>query len=211
MPRIELFKLVDGEIQFDRIELLLIPAFKEIIRRDQGSPGDTQARKKLFAFKEFHYLYLIADYQSFCNMHGHDDNEAHVYAVTEADLPEDYKPDLSVRSAIRKYKDEQYDISREFINQLRIIFKGSLIRIGRMRTSIDHAFSGGNLTEEQVEKVIKMQQDLFDIAAALPEQITRLNNAEKELDKLQETKQKIRGGEDIPSSANPETTLGHEQ
>ena len=144
-------------------------------------------------------------------MYGHDESEAHEYAVVEAGLPEDYEQDGGMKLAIRVYRENQYDISREFINQLRIIFKGSLLRVGRIRQSIDYAFRGGNLTEEQIDKVIKMQKELFEIAAALPEQITRLNKAEKDLDKLQETKQKIRGGDDIPSSANPETALGHDQ
>jgi len=61
----KLFEIDDAlTVQLNKPWILLIPEFEAIYRRDKGSPGDTQARNKLRARKEFSFIYFFVDFNS---------------------------------------------------------------------------------------------------------------------------------------------------
>ena len=47
------------KVELNKAELLLIPEFSALIRRDRGSEGDHDGRKKFHARKEFTFIYFL--------------------------------------------------------------------------------------------------------------------------------------------------------
>lgn len=61
----KLFEIDDTlTVQLNKPWILLIPEFETIFKRDKGSVGDTQARYKLRARKEFSFIYFFVDFNS---------------------------------------------------------------------------------------------------------------------------------------------------
>lgn len=80
-----------------------IVEFDKIIRRDRGSPGDSQGRKKLQATKELTYIYHMCNFQSpfatYTNEEERSEKVAKSLGLT------DWKPDDLVIEAQDKYKE----------------------------------------------------------------------------------------------------------
>lgn len=95
----------EGILELNKKEARDIPAFKEIIIRDKGGKifGDYDGRKKLFAYKELMYVYLVTHPSS---IYRDLPKEAkHLKAKAFADLPEDWKVDELINNAIEAYKE----------------------------------------------------------------------------------------------------------
>lgn len=206
MHKVKLFELKQGSISLAKDEVLLIPEFQFIYKRDKGSPGDSEGRKKLRAFKEFSYIYYIADIDSPCNAQGMKGREAHEFAVRNSGLETKYKPDDHIKGAIKKYKELTVDINRELITTLLGIFRNTLLRVKKIDESLNE-FLDGPVSVSDTEQVVKLQKELFQISTELPGQIERLNTALEQV-KLMETKGELmKGGDEIPESAMPDTSI----
>jgi hypothetical protein len=107
-----------GNLSINRVEVALHDCFNKILRRDRGTGGDSQGKKKQQAFKELTYIYQIADVLSIPNRHGYSDKEREVYAKEIAGLESTWKPDNTMLEAIDVYRDEQKDISHDVILEL---------------------------------------------------------------------------------------------
>ena len=207
MQKPKIFELKNGELALAKDEILLVPEFSYILKRDRGSQGDAQGRKKLRAYQEFHYVYLIADYESPCNKQGMTDKEAHEYAIKEIGLPEGYKPDEHLYRAIEKYRKLIYNLDKEAIESLLRIFRRVLSRIGNIDTFIQDLLDRDDATEDQIDKYVKYQKELFNLATDLPKYIERLSEAITKV-KLTETSGDIaRGGGEVPDSYDPDKSL----
>ena len=76
---IRLFQISENmELQLNKEWILMIKEFAEILKRDRGSPGDTQGRRKLKAMKQLTYVYLMEDFLS--PFREEDDYNKHVSA-----------------------------------------------------------------------------------------------------------------------------------
>lgn len=51
-------------VTLNKVELLLIPEFKALVRRSRKCEGDHDGRKKLWALKEFTFIYYYCDWKS---------------------------------------------------------------------------------------------------------------------------------------------------
>lgn len=109
-----LFKLENNLLVLDKDSLRGVPEFKKILERDRGSEGDSQGRLKLRAWKEFYYIYYIADFRSNGNLAGFNDKELHLRGVKEADLEATFKPDDDIRKAIEVYKQTLLEITPSY-------------------------------------------------------------------------------------------------
>lgn len=90
-------------------------AFEAIIKRDKGSPGDTQARLKLRAKKDFTFIYHFVGYRSKYRKYAEEERLAK--AIEEADLPEGYKweKDTAMVEAMELYKELQWTLDVEML------------------------------------------------------------------------------------------------
>jgi hypothetical protein len=89
-------------IKLNREWIYLTPEFAALLRRDKGSDGDYDGRRKLKATKEFTFIYFYVDFASPLRDYEPSEKrkEALIYAqLTEADI------DSVVDTALRKYED----------------------------------------------------------------------------------------------------------
>lgn len=118
-----LFRVENDLLVIDKDETRAIPEFKVILERDKGAKGDTDGRKKFRAFKEFLYIYYVADFESFLSRGGYNEKEKHKLAIKEAGLEEDFKVDNDIKNAIEKYSSTQLLIMPA-LSTLSTIIKG---------------------------------------------------------------------------------------
>lgn len=86
-------------------ELLMIPIFKELIKRKRPIDGDYDGRLKHFNMMELAYIYFMGVWDSKFKLHKESDK---ILAVKKLiGLPEEWKPDLSVLEALNTYVELQ--------------------------------------------------------------------------------------------------------
>ena len=83
----ELFRIKDGEVQPINSREAQLKQVKEILKRDKGSLGDSDGRKKDFAYKELGAVYWIADFRSPGRMNGYEGKDLLEDAIKNYDLP----------------------------------------------------------------------------------------------------------------------------
>lgn len=119
--KIELFEL-DSEthmVDLNKVWISTIKEFKVILRRDKGSDGDIDGRRKLQAQKEFTFIYHFCDFKSKFREYSEVDKLSE--CLRNADLPVDldiYKDD-GLLIAIERYKKFQNTATLKLLNELR--------------------------------------------------------------------------------------------
>lgn len=100
---IKLFELGDNYlIDLNKDWISTISEFKDILRRDKGSKGDTQGRAKLQASKEFTYIFHMVDFRSpYENFPVEERKER---ALADAGITEYQSEDDLIIEALAKYK-----------------------------------------------------------------------------------------------------------
>lgn len=91
-----------GVLEVNKPEIRNLKAFKSILERDKGGKvkGDSDGRKKAFAFREFMYIYLVAsEYSIYASL---PDEARKIKAQKEANLPDKWKEDDLIRTACKK-------------------------------------------------------------------------------------------------------------
>ena len=101
-----LYDNVNHELRLNEPEILLIKEFAELWTNDRNiSKEDPKGIKKLRAFKEFTYMYLMIDWQShYSQFTEAERNEA---AKQDSGITEEEFNDPLFRAACRKYRDMQ--------------------------------------------------------------------------------------------------------
>lgn len=204
----KLFIFKDGDIVINKVEILTIPSFTTILRRDKGSVGDNDGRKKLMAFKEFAYIYHVADVNSKPNKAGLNRADARQYAREKADLPEDWKEDSVVKQAIRDYIDESDSLPRRTILELIKTYAFILKAIPKVRRRIEGIIDANEqLTPDQAAEILNATKVLLELGKDIPVQTNKLMSAINDLEKMDEkAKLKLLKGskEAVPDSAMPD-------
>ena len=129
----KLFKLSNGVLELDREEVTLYRQLRVLLIRDKDSEG----RKKLQAFREFLYIYLCCDFESYPNRHGLNEQETHNFAIDQANLPSDYIPDSAVIEAMDFYVSEDTSIVKELITELNATFRNNIKIVRKLRGRIN--------------------------------------------------------------------------
>lgn len=94
----------ENEIELNKDFVLLNPIYEKIYKRDKGSKGDTQARKKLMAQRDFKLLYFMwnpnSDYAEYVN---EDERLEKVLELLDIDK-NDFESDDDLTKAFRYYE-----------------------------------------------------------------------------------------------------------
>lgn len=98
---ISIFKVENNILSFNKEEAREFPAFKEIIIRDKGSEGDSQGRKKIQAFKELFYIYLV--YNPSSMFRELPDKARKLAAKNHVGLEDSWEEDEAIKNAIKEY------------------------------------------------------------------------------------------------------------
>jgi len=203
------FKFESGELILDKPELALYPEFSTLIKRDKGSDGDVDGRKKKKAFAEFTYIYFTTDFNSFPNKHGFSPKQVHEYAVDMAKLPKDYIADNEVKSAMNCYRKLVTSLSKEIRQELLKSFNNSPKVISKIRNKVDDLLSTDLNDEKDIIMLVECQKQLLQIATDVPKKLLELREVDK-LVQMDEEKTDVnigRGGGEIPLSADPENDM----
>lgn len=201
------FKYEDGMLILNKDEIFLYEPFKKILKRDRGSEGDAQGRLKLWAFKEFTYIYMICDYDAYPNIHGLDEEEAKLYAKKIAKLPDLWDEDDEIKDAIDEFRRLQLDAQKELIIDLITTFRSFLLRVRYIRGGIEKIGRLTTIKEAQIVSTHEYMKELFDIAARTPVYIDSLNKALVAIEKQEKVGQNVRGGGNIGDSMNPDEAI----
>lgn len=95
-----------GQVFLNKPELLLIKEFADLLNDNRNKcPEDKTGKKHLRAFKEFTYIWLAIDWQSFYN--NDPEQIRHEQALQDSGLTEDEFNNPEFRAACRKYKSIQ--------------------------------------------------------------------------------------------------------
>lgn len=196
----KLFKIINGDIEINKTELLISIPFRTIIRRDTH-------RNKYKAFNELCYIYYIADLKSLPNLKGYTKTETHVYALEKSGLDINWKPDKVVLDAIELYKDTQSNLSKSTINELLKTFRFIDKVIRKVRVSIEELLVNDKLTKDQALEVIGLIETVIKLGKDVPMLSKELNIAVSELYEEEETDVDLMRGtkERVPNSANPDS------
>lgn len=195
----------DNNVTINKIEITTYPAFNKILRRDTGSKGDADGRKKIQAFKEFAYIYQFADVLSEPNRQGYDDVERIKYAKKHAGLDEDWKIDSTIAEAIDIYKSEQTDISTDIILELLKTFRLSKKVITRVRQSLEKKLLVDSFNNDVAVEVLGLIETSINFGRDIPTLTKELNKAITEVQFNIENAELMRGSKlPIPRSAMPE-------
>jgi hypothetical protein len=203
----KVFALEEGHIVLDRAEIALEKEFNNLLRRDNPCEEDKNSIKKIMAFKEFRYIYELCDYNSYCNQSGKSDKEAHEYAIKEACLPDNWKPDSEVKAAMIKYRKLNTSVSRELYVELSAAFHNSSRVIKKLNEEINKVLEKEDISPTDVAILVDNQQKLLNMATALPKQIETLSKAEDLVKMSEGAKVVRRGGGEVEDSMNPEESL----
>lgn len=206
----KLFTIKDNNIVINKPEVLTIPAFTNILRRDKGSPGDFDGRKKYKAFKEFAYIYHMADVKSVPNANGFNKAKANKYAIEKSGLDKDYKPDKVVREAIAIYKEAQDTLPRRTIMELTKTYSFLQNVFIKVRTNIEDILTTDKLTKDQTIEVLDLINVLIQQGEKLPTLTEKLTSAIGQLERADEKNNNtiMRGtDEPVPQSADPDRDL----
>lgn len=203
-----LFVYKSGQLSLYKDEILLHPELAEILVRDKGSVGDSDGRKKLQAWKEFTYLYMICDYASYPNQKGYSEIEAHKYAIDVANLPDTWIPDKIVLAAMDFYVEANMSIAKEVAKELLASFKNSAKVVKKLRDTTNTLLEKTSLSSVESGQLADIQQTIMAISTALPKHLKALRESEELIKK--EDKEGVigRGGEAISDSQDPDTAIG---
>jgi len=216
-----LFKVEGGLLVLDKEEIRAISCFRTVLERDKGSEGDHDGRKKYYAFKEFYYIYWVADLFSAGNKGGYSEKEIHKQAIKESRLDDNYKPDKLVKECISYYREEQLSslptlaalsnlikgirlseqISQKMINNIQVIIDtGEERRLKQLENNepID-------IAQESIEAqgLIGLLEQLTKIANTIPKTLNTLKDLQEQVTKEQSGSQFVRGGHKKGNRADP--------
>ena len=206
----KLFSLRDGEIVINKIEILTIPCFTNILRRDKGSQGDSSGRKKLQAFKEFAYIYHMADVKSLPSRSGYKYKMAAEYSKEKAGLDDNWKADDLVNEGIAVYIKEQTSLPKTTI--LNLISTYAIINtvVDKLRATIEEAASQDIIGIDKATELFKIIALLIEQGDEVPKLTAKLTSAISQLELAddKESRDTLRGSESfVPDSAYPDKQL----
>ena len=193
-----------GNISINRVEVALHDCFNKILRRDRGTGGDSQGKKKQQAFKELTYIYQIADVLSIPNRHGYSDKEREVYAKEIAGLEPTWKPDNTMLEAIDVYRDEQKDISHDVILELLRTFRLTKTVLSKVRQNIEKKLLTDAMNNDVANELLGLVNTSIKYGRDIPILTKELNKALTEIQSTIESGDLMRGSKvEVPDSAIP--------
>ena len=196
----------DVNLVVNKEEILTYPTFNIILRRDKGSKGDTQARLKLQAFKEFAYIYHMSDVMSKPNRSGYDSKEKIEYSTKAAGLDKDWIADDIINEAIVIYQEEQANISNDVIAELLKTFRLTKKVMIRVRESLELKLKNQAFNNDVAREVLSLIETTIRYGRDIPELSKELNKALTEIQFNADNLDLMRGNKlPVPDSANPDT------
>lgn len=166
-------------------EILLIKEFKELMDDERNiCDEDPKGIKHLLAYKEFTYIWLALDWQSFYS--DYSEQERHQAALQDSQLTREQFNDPKFRAACRRYRDIQ-----ESIISIKLL-KSSQEMVNKF---IDYFHSlDPQERDPQTGKPIWKVKDIQAELTNLPKVIDQLKQVEGYVKKEMQEQSQLRGG-----------------
>lgn len=166
-------------------EILLIKEFKELMDDERNiCDEDHKGSKHLLAYKEFTYIWLALDWQSFYS--DYSEQERHQAALQDSQLTKEQFNDPKFRAACRRYRDIQ-----ESIISIKLL-KSSQEMVNKF---IDYFHSlDPQERDPQTGKPIWKVKDIQAELTNLPKVIDQLKQVEGYVKKEMQEQSQLRGG-----------------
>ena len=177
-------------------ECLLIPEFLEIWTRQYKIDGDRLGAKKTRNLQEFGYIYFHGVYDSRYK-HITDPIERDKKIKSIVKLPEDWKPDVTVKTAIEIFRDSQVTSSSMLVDSI----EGANVDLSKWIITKRLALQGGNTSPKDVSEILS-------IISEIPKMIRDTKEARTILDKEQEKQVTGRNGRKPNLFEVPEVSEG---
>ena len=200
------FKLIDGDITFNKGVVLNLALPRKIIRRDRGGKlnGDWDGTKKLFAMRELCYAWYLVNVNSPGVKQGLVGRELHEKAVHELQLPPDYKPDALINEFIEYYRSYHDGAVVKTIKQLisgfKIIFDSNEVLLSHIKKAVKQADVG----VDKIMEINKAQRELMNVSNTIPKLAAELKALLIEFNSIEENLGVGLGGVNITSSMIPD-------
>lgn len=172
-------------IILNKPEILLIKEFKELMDDERNiCDEDPKGSKHLLAYKEFTYIWLALDWQSFYS--DYSEQERHQAALQDSQLTREQFNDPKFRTACRRYRDIQ-----ESIISIKLL-KSSQEMVNKF---IDYFHSlDPQERDPQTGKPIWKVKDIQAELTNLPKVIDQLKQVEGYVKKEMQEQSQLRGG-----------------
>ena len=175
----------NGEVILEKGEILLIREFAALMENKRNiCKEDSTGEKHLRAYREFTYIWLAIDWESFYK--DYSEQERHQEALKDANLSEEEWNDPVFRAACRKYRELQ-----ESIRSIRMLHSSQ-----KMVDKFIDYFDAVDPQErdDQSGKPIWKVKDMQSELANLPKVLDELKEVEQRVKKEMEEQSQIRGG-----------------
>lgn len=172
-------------VTLNKPEILLIKEFKELMDDERNiCDEDPKGSKHLLAYKEFTYIWLALDWQSFYS--DYSEQERHQAALQDSQLTKEQFNDPKFRAACRRYRDIQ-----ESIISIKLL-KSSQEMVNKF---IDYFHSlDPQERDPQTGKPIWKVKDIQAELTNLPKVIDQLKQVEGYVKKEMQEQSQLRGG-----------------
>lgn len=204
---INFIKLIEGEVTIVKEELLEIPEFAEVIRKDKGGiiQGDYDGRKKLFAKKQFALGWWVIDLNSPANLAGYTKKECLEDGIKQLGFPDGWKPDPVFKDFLLKYEQlyERYAIA-VMVKEILRSFQLSAKSIEKIRNNIERLQKQEVLNHDDINTMMASLKEVIKFATDIPKQISSLKDSLEDARREEKDTKFARGNVAITKSMMPE-------
>ena len=203
----------DGVLKLHREEIATIKEFNNLLRRKNPCSEDEDGSKKIMNFKEFIYIYHLCDYESYPNQNGLSDKDAHIWAMQNATIHGNWKPDDVVKDAMVRYMEISKSPARELSKEILATLTLSTKLTKRLREHIENSLVklDTGTTEEKnsidLNQLVTNLNTVIDISNRLPKQIENMKAVKKLIADEEGQVEVIRGGGEVHDSMNPDNEI----
>ena len=203
----KLFKInEDKSLEINREEVYLIEAFNVILRRDRGSKGDIDGRKKFVALRDFKVIYYMSSINSTPSRLGLSEKETIAFLKENIGLPDDFKIDKELKAAIDvANKIEETASSFLLINSIKSLNVTSKV-LGVISNKIQEKLSIIETNDDdesikQITNVINLSNEILKLTSNIPRTLEEIEKVQTKIFKEREDKLYARGGVEINERA----------
>lgn len=175
-------------------DLKLISEFNEIIKRDKGSEGDSQGRRKLRASREFAYIYHFNDYRS--PYQRYSEKERHERLKKDLDLGEKWDVDSVIRVAQQKYIELNHTPAIQALMEARQTLNTSAEVNRKIREQIMRVMDEDELDPETLQQANNLLEKTLDNNTKIPKVLTQIEGMEEKVKKQEQESGSIQGSEE---------------
>ena len=207
----------DGFLKLNKDEVREIPAFRQILFDDKGSEGDSDGRKKAYAFKVFKFIYGYANPTSMYR--DLPEKKRFANCVAYAQLEENWKPNDNVKEALRIYKEELITLSAlhhaylnankgvygvgedlALLNERRVTIRDSIRKLQNKLDKTKDKVEAADIIrdiDQQSLFLLDVGTRIMNLSNALPNSFKTVDELKKQLAKEESINSGIYGGGDL--------------